>query len=318
VLPYIHIPSIHLVGKLEIQPFGILVASGVLFGSWLARKYAERFKMDEEVLRYLGIRLLVVGFIACHLFNTFFYEWDRLVGNEPLLTTQLLDPAGTTLVHHARKIDWLLLINPLDGIASWGGVLGGFFAFMFYSRRLKLDRLAWADCLSWGVAGGWVLGRAACAVAHDHMGHPTDFPLAVKLPTDLSILPGNVQMYAGKAVHDLGLYEFFILVPILVVVLVLGRVKNRKPGLLIGVLGVLYSAPRFFLDYLRQEGSDPRYFGLTFAQYCSAIAFVGALALVFWPRRAQVAEAVAAAAEAEAAEPKPAANPRSGKRNKRK
>ena len=38
--------------------------------------------------------------------------------------------------------------------------------------------------------------------------------------------------------------------------------------------GLLYAPVRFFLEYLRPETStDPRYVGLTFAQWCSIIAF---------------------------------------------
>ena len=34
---------------------------------------------------------------------------------------------------------------------------------------------------------------------------------------------------------------------------------------------------RFFLDFLRPEETDPRYFGLTFAQYASILAFGAAI-----------------------------------------
>jgi hypothetical protein len=37
--------------------------------------------------------------------------------------------------------------------------------------------------------------------------------------------------------------------------------------------GVLYAPVRFFLDFLRPEGTDPRYAGLTFAQWSSILAF---------------------------------------------
>ena len=43
--------------------------------------------------------------------------------------------------------------------------------------------------------------------------------------------------------------------------------------------GVLYAPVRFFLDYLRPEGTDPRYLGFTFAQWASLLAFGAALYL---------------------------------------
>src|SRR5206468_1717500 len=43
-------------------------------------------------------------------------------------------------------------------------------------------------------------------------------------------------------------------------------------GLITVIAGILYAPVRFFLDFLRPETSDPRYFGLTFAQYASILA----------------------------------------------
>jgi hypothetical protein len=40
---------------------------------------------------------------------------------------------------------------------------------------------------------------------------------------------------------------------------------------------VLYAPVRFFLDYLRPEDTDPRYLGMTFAQWASILAFVVAV-----------------------------------------
>jgi hypothetical protein len=40
--------------------------------------------------------------------------------------------------------------------------------------------------------------------------------------------------------------------------------------------GLLYAPVRFFLDFLRPEESDPRYGGLTFAQWASILFFAAA------------------------------------------
>jgi phosphatidylglycerol---prolipoprotein diacylglyceryl transferase len=255
--PYIHIPTLHL-GPAEIQPFGILVASGVMLGSWMARKYAERNDLDEEGHRYLGIRLLIWGFLACHVLNTIFYEWERF-----------------------QKDPWLML-KVWDGISSWGGVIGGGLALIIYTGIKKMDRLRWADWAAYGASGGWLLGRLACTVAHDHLGHPTDFALGVDFPGDdpsTTVADGRYPFdKAAQGIiraHDLGLYEFLFLIPIFLAMVILERWKGRKPGFLMGFLAVTYSIPRFVLEFLRREETDPRFMGLTFAQYACILALIG-------------------------------------------
>lgn len=241
LLPYIDVPNIHIAGPVQITSFGLLVAAGVLFGTWMGRKYAERNGLDEDVMRYLSIRLLVWGFIACHVFNTLFYEWDRFQ-EEPLL-----------------------ILKVWDGISSWGGVIGGGLALYIYSGIRKLDRLRWGDWAGYGAMAAWVPGRVACAVTHDHLGYPTTFGLGVDFPPHK--YPFDKMSAEVVRAHDLGLYELMYLVPLLLVVLILARWRGRKPGFLLGFVAVAYSVPRFFLDFLRRTESDPRYIGLTFAQY---------------------------------------------------
>jgi len=248
ILPYINVPNIHIAGPVQITSFGLLVAAGVLFGSWMGRRYAERHDMDEEVMRYLSIRIIIWGFIACHVFNTVFYEWDRFQ-EEPLL-----------------------MLKVWDGISSWGGVIGGALALYIYTGIRKLDRLRWGDWAAYAAMAAWVPGRLACAVAHDHLGYPTTFGLGVDFPPHK--YPFDKMSATVVRAHDLGLYELMYLVPLLLVVLVLARWRGRKPGFLLGFVAVAYSIPRFFLDFLRRTESDPRYLGLTFAQFSCILALL--------------------------------------------
>jgi prolipoprotein diacylglyceryltransferase len=116
-----------------------------------------------------------------------------------------------------------------------------------------------------------------CAVVHDHIGRATDFVLAVDFPAGkYALIP------AGGVHHDLGLYEALFLMPLLCgVILVVGAMKRRRDGTMLAVAGFGYAIPRFFLEYLRLETSDPRYLGFTPAQYFSMLVVAGCLALLY-------------------------------------
>jgi prolipoprotein diacylglyceryltransferase len=59
------------------------------------------------------------------------------------------------------------------------------------------------------------------------------------------------------------------------------RTRDYQAGVYVAVVVALYAPARFFLDFLRAtdiEHADPRFLGLTGAQYASIVA----LALALW------------------------------------
>jgi phosphatidylglycerol:prolipoprotein diacylglycerol transferase len=248
-LPYIDVPQ----SFGPIKTFGVLLFCGVLLGTWMARKYCERNDLDEEVLRWFGTRLIVWGFVGSVVLNIVFYEWSQF----------LADPWD--------------VVKAL-GISSYGAIVAGGIAFFYYTRKRGLDRRRWADMAAWGASGGWLLGRLGCALAHDHVGLVTDSPFGVNFP------PMRYPFDRTSAViraHDLGLYEFLLWIPLVAMVVLLERWKGRRPGFLLGILAVAYSVPRFLFEFLRPDRTDPRYGGLTFAQWASIAAFAIGLWLLF-------------------------------------
>lgn len=248
-LPYIDIPQ-----KFgPVSTFGLLLVAGLLFAGALTRRYATRNGEDLDTLAWLTTRVVAWGFFGALALDIAFYEPSAF----------LADPWGTI-----KKL----------GISSYGGGLAGALAFIFYAGRKGLDRRRWGDLLAYGVAGGYLFGRLGCAVAHDHLGRKTDFALGVNVP------PGRYPFDRADHViraHDLGLYEFFVWIVIVAALLVLERWRGRRPGFLVGFMAVVYSPPRFFLEFLRLDSSDPRYGGLTFAQWASIAIFIAGMYLLF-------------------------------------
>jgi phosphatidylglycerol:prolipoprotein diacylglycerol transferase len=149
-------------------------------------------------------------------------------------------------------------------LSSYGGFVGAIIGGFAYKFAKKENILPYADVGGSSFTWGWVFGRAGCAMVHDHPGHLSDAWFAVRYPFR--------NGFIGR--YDLGLYEFFLTIPLAVAVSILWRGKARPWGFYIGLMATAYAPVRFGLDFLREEeigvvSGDPRYGGLTPAQWQS-------------------------------------------------
>jgi phosphatidylglycerol:prolipoprotein diacylglycerol transferase len=256
------------IGPVPIQPFGVLVALGLVAGYQVAKRRAPlcgvaRADLDSFVWWVLG-----VAFVMGHVLDEIFYHPD-------------------VLVQHP----WTLLAI-WEGQSSYGGFVGavaGGVLWSFVERtpgapflRLRTERrpmLAVSDLVASVFPMGWMFGRAGCALVHDHLGVPSTSSLAVEFG------PGPVTSYGLFAVHhgdapryDLGLLEVFFTIAVAAAFAVMWR-KKRPLGSYLVALCLAYPPIRFALDFLRlgsDEGGDERYLRLTPAQWaCFAFFLVG-------------------------------------------
>ncbi|HEY6033882.1 MAG TPA: prolipoprotein diacylglyceryl transferase family protein [Kofleriaceae bacterium] len=277
-LPYFHLGSLDV--GIPIQSFGMIVAAGVLIGAALLRRYAEWHGVSDEHIRGLTGWVTVAGFIGAHLFDVIAYQWNDLVESP------------------------LLLIELWKGISSYGGFIGGAIGFAIYVWWKRLPVRLMADITIVGLLPAFSIGRIGCTVVSDHIGAAVDRAswyagIAMNYPADGSLAPITELQRAHPEIvqnhhvlaWNLGLIEFLYLVPVNLLVLFLAFRKSERgekegtwlgrtnAGLVTVITGLLYAPVRFGLDFLRPEETDPRYLGLTFAQWASFLAF-GAAAYV--------------------------------------
>jgi phosphatidylglycerol:prolipoprotein diacylglycerol transferase len=241
-------------GPLKIHMFGILVATGILVGARLTRTRGKELGREPEQVASMVTTVLVCGFLFAHFFDVFAYQTK---GPSPTL--------------------WDIL-NPFGGLSSFGGFMGALGGLFYWCRRHQQPVMPYADGLGFGLAFGWLFGRLGCFTAHDHPGLLTNFWLAVKYPEGTR--------------HDLGLDEalWALAMSALFAILHLTQPKDRpRPmGLYVGLLSFFYGPARFALDFLRATdlpGADPRYFGLTPAQYGSILVTIAGAILLAWTFR---------------------------------
>jgi phosphatidylglycerol:prolipoprotein diacylglycerol transferase len=232
-------------GPFRIQSFGVLSALGILAAVQLASRGSARLGKDPRVIPDFAVAGVLAGIVVGHLVHLFFYHPE-----------ELRDP--------------LALLKIWEGLSSMGGLLGGIAAAVVFFRVRKIPFREHADAFALGVPPGWGVARVGCFTVHDHPGVRSDFFLAVEFP--------------GGPRHDLGLYEAILLFAIGALVWGLHR-RRVLSGRLLPLVGILYGAGRFLLDFLRTREvvagagffakPDGRQLGLTFAQWFS-------LALVAW------------------------------------
>jgi phosphatidylglycerol:prolipoprotein diacylglycerol transferase len=283
LVPYIHIPDLH-IGPLPLHPFGILVATGVLVGTSITARRAQKLGYDVNQLNSFVTWMLVSGFVLSHILDQLFYHWDEVV-----------------------RRPWSVFML-WEGLSSFGGFIGavvGIFLWKYFviddvwprRRKNPAPILPFTDLVLSVFPIGWMFGRAGCASVHDHPGAraPADALLAVAYPRH----PGEgtvthfgfIEFIHGHDPrYDLGFLELLFTI-VLASCFALTWRRRLPIGTYVIVAGLAYAPVRFAMDFLRipqAEGGDTRYGGLTPAQWCCMALFLYSFALIFYVRRNSV------------------------------
>lgn len=214
--------------------------------------------------------IVAIGIILALLLATK-YAKKKDISSENIQTLVLLAVFGGIL--GSRLIHVLQFPNiPITdffkiwdgGLSLYGGVLGGILFSYVYIKYKKLNFWKVADVLAIPAVLGLLIGRVACFFGDGgHVGKLTNVAWGV-------LINGEIR-------HWTVLYSFVLLIPLLLILLKL-KTKKRFDGFLMASTMIMYGFGRFIIDIFR---IDPRFFGLTVAQYGSIIIVILGIYIIY-------------------------------------
>lgn len=250
-------------GPLSVSPHGLFIAIGFMVGAWFMLPESRKRGMADDDVYPLFTRAAIGALVGARV--------------------------AYVLNHPADYAD-----SPLDVLLVWEGgisLIGGFIgAILFAIPRMRAEGLSFwkvMDAAAPGMALGVVVGRIGDIIIADHLGKATSFALGYRCPpvgveTGSPCAPTDlVSRTPGAVVHQTALYDMFLAL-VLLVVLVRLRRRVRFDGFLILVFGLGYGTARLFEDLLRE---DVRRLGLTGSQWTAAVTVLLCLWVLFVRRR---------------------------------
>ncbi|WP_337286895.1 prolipoprotein diacylglyceryl transferase [Candidatus Methylomirabilis sp.] len=217
-------PFVLQIGPLSIRWYGLLFATGVLLGTWLAQREAIRRGEDPDQLLNVIAYGVIAGLIGARLYYVLF-NWGYYSS-------------------------WPLKILAVweGGLAIHGGLLAGGLTAVIYSIRKKLPVLTYLDIMAPSAPLGQAIGRWGNFFNQEAFGTPTDLPW--KLYIEPYHRPPDLATF--EYFHPTFLYESlwnFLVFSLLY--FLLRRRLQRMPGALLLCYIALYSVGRFFVEGLR-------------------------------------------------------------------
>lgn len=241
--------------------WSVLLAAGVLAGTWVARWQAGRIGLETQHAVPLLVVAVATGILGARVYYLVF-EWERRFADEPELAWQIWE----------------------GGVALHGALVGGPLGMAIYSRLRRVAFVRWIDAAAVGLPLGIAIARWGDYFNQQSFGVPTELPWALSIAEEFRPLLYLEQ----NGFHSTFLYESLWALAVFLTALAVVRLERglRSGDMALGVLAA-YSVGRFWIESIR---ADPIIVGegLRLAMIVSAgmaTAGIGALLLRRWPGR---------------------------------
>ncbi len=245
-------------GPFTLHTYGVLVATGVLLGLWLARRQAARGGLDPDRVWNLGTYMVLAGLVGAKLW-LLLADWHYYAA-------------------HPREI--FTFGTLLSAGVYYGGFLAALAVAVFYAVRHGLRFLPLADVYAAPLALGHAIGRLGCFAAGCCYGKPTGPAWGVTFSNPYA--NELVGTPLGVRLHPTQLYEAAAEFLIFLFLVHLGK-RQRFTGELFAAYALLYGVARGSIEFFRGDPDRTLLAGGAFSlmQVVSlALILVGAWLLV--------------------------------------
>jgi phosphatidylglycerol---prolipoprotein diacylglyceryl transferase len=254
-------PQLFHIGKFAVPTYGVLVATGVMLGLYIAAKLSERQGQDPEKAWNLGILAILCAVVGAKV---------MLIIND-----------WSWYTSHPSEIVSLGTLQA--GGVFYGGLLAALAVSVWYIRRNQMPVLRTCDAFAPGIAIGHAVGRLGCFAAGCCFGKPTSLPWGVTFTNPLANYYSGTPL--GVRLQPTQLYES--LAELINFLILLTLFRNKKfEGQVIGAYMFLYGVERFFIEFVRGDPDRGSVFGglMTGTQFISILLVLAGGLIWLWRR----------------------------------
>jgi phosphatidylglycerol:prolipoprotein diacylglycerol transferase len=255
--------------SLVIHTYGFLLALAFVVGLYVSARAASEEGLDRAQVYDLGLYLAI----------------SALAGAKLLLFI-------TDFEYYLQNPSQILSLETLrSGGVYYGGFLAAVVVGISYTRRHHLPVWKITDVYAPGIALGQAIGRLGCFSAGCCYGKPTSSSLAVVFKNPYSLQTVGVPLLIP--LHPTQLYEAAANL-VIFVILWLTLKRRRFDGQVFVYYLFLYSATRFFIEFLRGDPDRGFLFDgqLSTSQFISIVLMIFATVLYLMLRRGRGKKAV--------------------------
>lgn len=234
------------IGDFPIRAYGAMLALAIISGASVAYFLLKKDGRGwhEHIIDF-SITVAIAGLIGARLWDVFFFDWHYYS-------------------NHLLEIPYVWQ----GGMAIQGGVVFGTLAGFWFVKKHNIDAWAFADVFAPALILAQSVGRMANLFNGDAFGHPTGGNFGILYPESTLAY----RTYGNQPLWPAEIWEGQIDILIFVALLLFSSFKHAK-GQVFVLYAILYSAARFFLEFLRGDYVNLT-MGLKSAQMTSLIVMI--------------------------------------------
>ncbi|WP_186580983.1 prolipoprotein diacylglyceryl transferase [Aquibacillus kalidii] len=247
------------IGPFTIYWYGVIIATGVFLGLWLATRESNRLGLNKDLFVDLIVFAIPVAIISARIYYVVF-EWENYQGGPW----------------------WDVFAIWEGGIAIHGALIGSVMTAIIYARVRKLSFWQLADIAAPSIILGQAIGRWGNFMNQEAHGGPVSQEAYNNFLQYLPDFITNQMCIGGVMYHPTFLYESVWNIVGLILLLVLRRYNPRRGEVFLSYM-IWYSIGRYFIEGMR---TDSLYIigNLRTAQVISIVLIIFGIGLIIYRR----------------------------------